>query len=215
MNRYDADQPIEPFYVPAKVLKCSAVREETAGSAAGGGDQGKKGPQWMELDTFTGKAVGGLVFAAAYFLVQRNPVFGAVTVFILLGAALFRLDERRRRIAIAPLFLATVRLASQMSSSFTWSQNRSLIRDAFPAVPFWLPLFLAACLFFGPNLRTVTETITMTFSMMLLLAGLIPGDGYVVMFAMLQYMLFVAIAVGLTIDLVKHAPMTGTAPLQR
>lgn len=215
MNRYSAEQPIEPFYVPAKVLKCTATSEGTGGGATNGGGKGRNSVDWTGLDTVTGKAVVGVVFLGAYLLIERNPVFAPITVLLLLVVVLLALDTRRRRIAIAPLTLAAIRLASEMSANFARNSNRSLMRQTFGTPEAWLPLFLAACIFFGPRLHGVTETIALTLSMVLLVSGLLPGEGYLVVFAIVEYTLFVAIAVGLTVDMASRAPMQRAVPVQR
>jgi hypothetical protein len=202
MLRYDPNTPIEPFYVPAKVLKCSA---DASPETPGGG--GKPVPRhdlgFAQLGTVQGKTVGAIVLAAAYFASEQNPAVGAITVLLLLGAVLFRLDPRRRRIALAPLVLSTFRLATQINLSYATANARSFVRQAIPNVPLWLPLFLAACLFFGPSFRTTTETITFAYSFLLLMSGLLPGDGYIVVLVMLEYTLFVAITIGLVVDLIS------------
>ena len=203
MLRYDPKAPIEPFYVPAKVLKCTAGAPE---QPVGGSPKPKHDLDWAQLDSLTGKAVGAVVLAAAYFGIQHNPALGAVTVLLLLGALLYRLDGVRRRIVLAPLVLSMFRLANQINTGLFTANFRSFVRQAIPTIPMWLPLFLAACLFFGPSFRTVTETVIMAFSFLLLLSGLLPGEGYRVVFEMMEYLIFIATGIAMIVDMIKPAP---------
>jgi len=201
MNRYDPSQPIEPFYVPAKVLKCRIEGNEPGG---GGGEPRSTRAlitDWEKLDGPTAKLIGALIFAGVYLLIQRSGVFLPLAAILLLCAVLFRFDDRRRRIAAAPLFLATMRLASQMSSSMLPTNDRSMLRQALGTAPAWVPLFLGACLFFGPNLKTVTQVMATVISSLLLFSGILPGDGYLVAFAVAEYLLFIAMGVALIVDL--------------
>ena len=206
MLHYDPNAPIEPFYVPAKVLKCTAAPPD---EPAGGSSKSNNSLDWAQLDSVKAKAVGAVVLAAAYFGIEHNPAFGAIAVLLLLVAVLLRLDVRRRNIVLAPLLLSGLRLANQMSVSVFTANFRSFVRQAIPTVPMWLPLFLAACLFFAPNLRTATETVIMSFSFLVLLSGLLPGEGYRVVFAIVEYMLFVSIGIAMVVDMIKP----GTRPL--
>ncbi|ABF42674.1 hypothetical protein Acid345_3673 [Candidatus Koribacter versatilis Ellin345] len=206
MNRYDPKQPIEPFYVPAKVLKCRIEGNEPGGGGSSPQPKQPLFPEWEKLEGPVAKLVGAAVFAGAYVLIEQNRRFLPIAVFLLLCAVLLRFDERRRRIAVAPLLLATLRLASQMSSAMLPNTERSMLRQAIGTVPAWVPLFLGACLFFGPNFKTVTQVMATALSSLLLFSGLLPGDGYLLVFVIVEYLLFVAMGIALIVDLLSRAP---------
>jgi len=71
----------------------------------------------------------------------------------------------------------------------------------------WMPLLLASCLFYMPKFPTYTEKILLVLSLILLLSGLLPGNGFGVIFVTTQYFLFLAIAIGLGIDLTQNGRM--------
>jgi len=54
----------------------------------------------------------------------------------------------------------------------------------------WLPLFLATCLFFASTIDTNTGRVVFWYVLAVRLSGLLPGEGYSVVCAMLYYTLF-------------------------
>ena len=213
MNRYDPNQPIEPFYVPAKVLRS---RVEGVSNGDGGGPAPGRPPsiRWEDPNSWATKAVGAAVFVAAYVSIDRRPVLLPIAIFLMAITLLFRLDGRRRAIAAAPLLLGAIRLASQISASLQPTAGRSLLRQGLGVMPAWVPLFLGACLLFGPSFRTVTEIVTVTWSSVLLLSGLLPCEGYLLVFVMVEYLLFVSIAISLAVDLTSK-PLKPAAAVGR
>jgi hypothetical protein len=75
----------------------------------------------------------------------------------------------------------------------------------------WVPLFIAICIFYLPEKATVTGKIMAAGATCMLISGLLPGEGYVVIFAMIQYTLFVGVAVGLIVDHSARANVAGSA----
>ena len=206
MNRYTTE-PIEPFYVQAKTAKCSV---SSGLPPAGGGSAksaGRMPSPFAELETATGRFAVGFCLAATYFLTHQRPMFSALSVLLLLGALMYRLDPHRRRIAAAPITLSTAMLVSQIAardindSLFGRPPAPGLIATGAEA---WIPLFLAACLFYAPNFRTNTEKILMFISLFVLGSGLLPGGAFVAIFTMVEYFLFIAVAVGLGIDFIEN-----------
>ena len=218
MTRY-ISEPIEPFHVPAKIVKCSTFNGETPnGEISGGSGSARPHPDRTpspldELQSTSGRIAAGALLAAACFLVYTRPMFTAVAVLVLLAAVMYRLDSRRRRIAAAPISMSTALLASQIvASGIDYARyGIPVLGTAGPATG-WLPLFLATCLVFAPNFPNCTEKILMVISLLLLGSGLLPGSGFVAIFATTQYFLFIAVAVGLAIDFKEHgnlfAPQT-------
>jgi len=64
----------------------------------------------------------------------------------------------------------------------------------------WVPMFLAVCIFYLPQNATVTGTIVRAAAFALLISGLIPGEGYIVILGMIQYTLFLGVLIGLIAD---------------
>ncbi len=144
------------------------------------------------------------LFAAVYYAAQQYPEFGPLTIIVLLVCLIVRMDRQHRELAAVPLMLAALKLAFQMTPHLThpanaFTQLSTDTRAALLAVP-WLPLFLAMCVFYMPDKMTVTGKIMQVCAIVMLACGLLPGDGYLMIFGMIQYLLFVAFLVGLSMD---------------
>jgi hypothetical protein len=136
-------------------------------------------------------------------------------IALLIGCVLLRMGARERQFAAVPVALAGIRLALQLTSSFPlWAVAQSApFSGRNPVKPQefgvgWLPLFFSVCLFFMPKRISLTSKIILAGSVILLVAGLLPGDGYLFVFAMVQYFLFLAIAIGLLIDFIPQSANT-------
>jgi hypothetical protein len=194
------NEPIQPFKVEPRTLRCSITSGELAGGSR---------PAPQDLDTIGGKSAVAAVLAAAYFAVQLRPLLAGVTVLLLVAAVLYRLDTRRRQIAAAPILLASIMLSRDIVTCGVdyarfgrISTPPGILLDGTLA---WLPLFLTACIFYAPKFPTSTGKILMVAAFLLLGSGLIPGRGFVAIFTMAQYLLFPAIGIGFTIDLSANA----------
>lgn len=78
---------------------------------------------------------------------------------------------------------------------------------------YWLPIFFSVCLVFIPKRESATFRIVLAASCLLLASGLLPGSGFVAIFYLVNYTLFVAIVVGIFVDLASHASVpTQPAP---
>ncbi len=211
MNANDR-RDLEPFSVPAKVLKPSA-HDPGAGEAAGppaAPAVHRSAPEPVFPESTGLNALAAVLFAVIFVLVERNPAFSALTVLVLLASTLYRLPARHRRIAAAPVVFASMLLACQITdacSRLVQSPAGSMFQQApvptADMVAPWLPLFFAACLFYMPRYETVTGHILMIISVLLLVSGLLPGNGFEVIFFTIQYFLFIAIVVGLGIDFTR------------
>jgi len=212
MTRYAGNEPIEPFVVIAKTIQCTVENGEK-GSSGGGGKVPSAKHSTMnleDLDTTGGKIAVAVLLGAAFLMAKTHPMLCQITVLILPLVVMYRLDSRRRRIAAAPVIFAAMMLASKIgggemgyvSSAYgaTASANVNELR-------IWLPLLLAGCLFYMPKFPTYTERILLVLSLVLLLSGLLPGDGFGVIFVTAQYFLFLAFAIGLGIDLTQNGRM--------
>jgi len=215
MTRYTGNEPIEPFVVIAKTVKCSVENGEPAGGGGAGKIPSAQRPalNLESLDSTSGKLAVGAVLAGAFLLVKTNPLFAEITIMILASIVLYRLDSHRRRIAAAPVILAAMMLASKISGGGSWYVNYGVTPSAADVneLKVWMPLLLAGCLFYMPKFPTYTEKILLLLSLVLLLSGLLPGDGFGIIFWTTQYFLFIAVAIGLGIDLTQNSRMF-TAP---
>jgi hypothetical protein len=212
MTRYTGNEPIEPFVVIAKTVKCSVEKGEP--DSGGGADKIPPADQHSalslaELDSTEGKIAVGAVLAGAFLLAYTNPRFADLTILTLPGIVLYRLDSHRRRIAAAPVIFAAMMLASKFTGAGSWYVNYGVppTAAAVNELKIGMPLFLAGCLFFMPRFPTYTEKILLLLSLVLLLSGLLPGDGFGIIFWITQYFLFIAIVVGLGIDLTQFGRM--------
>jgi hypothetical protein len=213
MNSYDR-YSIEPFHVPAKVLK-PTVEAPDKGQPVG--PAAKTAPHTAsnganDTDSLAIQVGAGAVFAGVFVLVERNPMFSPLTIVVLLTCTLFRLSARHRRIAAAPVIFAAMLLACQIADAcarMALAPTGSIYQQPATMMPNmvapWLPLFFAVCLFYMPRYETITGKILLIISLLLLVSGLLPGNGFEVIFVTIQYFLFIAIVVGLGIDFTRNA----------
>jgi hypothetical protein len=137
---------------------------------------------------------------------QKIPALSPLFVFGLLGCLVWRMDGQVRRIAAIPLTLSAVKLSMEMASYLNASRVNATNLQGPASEPglSWLPLFFAACLVFIPNKESVTFRIIFVASCLLLATGLLPGQGFVLIFYMLDVMVFLAMGVGIFVDLTNH-----------
>ncbi len=210
MTRYTGNEPIEPFVVIAKTVKCSVENgAPVSGGGAGKGPSAKRsGLNLEDLDSTGGKIAVGALLVGTLLLAYNNPHFARITILILAGIVLYRLDSRRRRIAAAPVIFAAMMLASKILGGGSVFLTYGMTSAAeLNELKISMPLLLAGCLFYMPRFATYTEKILLILSLVLLLSGLLPGDGFGIIFRTTQYFLFIAIAIGLGIDLTQNGRM--------
>ncbi|HYL64064.1 MAG TPA: hypothetical protein VE077_15725 [Candidatus Methylomirabilis sp.] len=159
-----------------------------------------------ELSDPVARCVAAPILAFILFFSLRMPFVAPLLILVLLGCLLARLDGQPRQVAAVPLTLAAIKLAFQMegrltSTLFASSYQRSAISEG---DFIWLPIFFAACLVFIPKRDSLTFKIVLTGACLLLMSGLLPGEGFVVIYYMLDGILFVAIVVGVMVDIRSH-----------
>jgi hypothetical protein len=216
MTSNPINQPFQPFHVQSSLLNDAPKRDSNT-------PQGPAGPQTPNgsgpWDPFgdPGTSYFGLLavlgFFALYTVTQRYVELAPLTVAVLIACVLLRLGARERQFAAVPVALAGIKLALELTGSVTLLTLRHTVTSPFSNQlkpeqlgVTWLPLFFSVCLFYMPKRISVTSKITLACSLILLVSGLLPGDGYLYMFATVQNCLFLAIAIGLVIDFVpKHA----------
>jgi hypothetical protein len=207
MTNNQTNQPFEAFHVQSNLL-------QNASQPAGAGKQGTGGPgntagggtntPFGNFDWNEARWLVMVLFGAIYWLTERDPLLRPITILVLLACLLFRLEGRAREIAGVPLTLAAIKLAYQMTPNATMLPGTQVLlseqfKAAMTGLP-WVPMFLAICTFYLPQKATVTGTIVRAFAFALLISGLIPGDGYIVVLAMIQYTLFLGVLIGLVAD---------------
>jgi hypothetical protein len=205
-------QPITPFHVQAVLLQsppeqpAQSKNGGTGGSSTGGQVFGN-GFGWFHLAALP-------LFAGLYWLVQKNPTFCTLTIFVLLACVMFRLDPSRRRLALAPITFAAIMLASRMGQ-YLLKPLPAVGKIVLPSDLglTWLPLFFAISLFYMPSRPSYSGNFLIAGSVLLLAAGLLPGNGFIAVFNASQYFVFVALIIVLAVDFVQSfAP--STEPLQ-
>jgi hypothetical protein len=142
-----------------------------------------------------------LVFSNREFLVAP------LTLLVLLGCLFVRMDNQPLQIAAAPLTLGAVKLSFQMASLLNNSASGASSLGGFSTDPgyVWLPMFFSVCLVFIPRRDSVTFKIILAGSCVLLASGLLPGQGFVAVFYLLDTTLFLAMIVGIFIDWKSYA----------
>jgi hypothetical protein len=157
------------------------------------------------LDTNTARSFAAILFVLIFVFSHRVLELAPLIIVVLLGGLLYRMNKRERLIAGAPLTFAAVRLAMLLTERFSpWDTSAYSTPGIFHAndigVP-WMPLFLSVCLFYMPMKDTYTSKLIFWDSVVLLLSGLLPVDGFSVLFAVVLYTLFIGVAVTLAYDL--------------
>jgi hypothetical protein len=164
-------------------------------------------PLFAGLETSSARTLGGILFFVI-FAVSRNVLaVSAILLVVLLACLLYRMDKRERQIAAIPLAFSAIRLGFRISEHLSLWQPLSgnaealAASHAFDSGINWLPLFSSAYLFYSPWKQSYTSRTVFWYSMILLLSGLLPGDGYLYTCWMLSYTLFVALVITLILDL--------------
>jgi hypothetical protein len=206
-----ARETFEAFRVQSPLL--TNATQSAAHGKQGSGQGNPAGTEWnTPFGKFDWNEVRWLfmpVFAGIYWATQKDAQLRPLTLLVLLGCLLLKMETRARQIAGVPLSLAAIKLVYQMAPSATVLPGTQFLlpenlKTAMTGLP-WVPMFLAICIFYLPQGATVTGMIARAGAMALLISGLIPGDGYVVVLAMIHYVLFIGILVGLIADFAGHS----------
>ena len=163
------------------------------------------------LDSRMMRLLAALLFTIIFVVTWKRPEFSPLTILVLAGCLLHRLDERQRRLATAPLILAASRLCLMLSSELAGPGSFSWFKSAQVAMPLtssvadwgitWIPTFLSVCLFYLPRKDSITLKIVAFEAIAVILSSLLPGDGYATVLAVFNATLFFAVTVGLLFDL--------------
>jgi hypothetical protein len=154
------------------------------------------------------------LFGFVFFSTERMPFLAPLTILILLSCLLSRMENDVRKIAAVPLTLSAIKLSFAMSSQLAYNFWVPGAPGSSNDVGFlWLPIFFSACLIFIPVRESVTFRIVLAASCLLLASGLLPGQGFLCIFYLIDYLLFIAIVVGIFVDLKTHLPTQGRSRL--
>lgn len=146
-------------------------------------------------------------FGFICFYTQRLPFLAPLLVLILLSCLLARLEEHTRKIAAVPITLSAIKLSFAMANetAYDFFIPSGAARHSDYACFYWLPLFFSICLVFIPKRDSATFKIVLAASCLLLASGLLPGSGFIGIFYLIDYTLFIAIVVGIFVDLKSYA----------
>lgn len=190
-NNQPQRSPQQNGYNPVTLADVQGSRESTARGSFG------------ELRDPVARCVAVPLFAFIFFYSLRLPFVAPLLILVLLGCLLARMEDRPRQIAAVPLTLSAIKLAFQLEGHLVNTLIASSYQRSPDADPgfVWLPIFFAACVTFIPKRDSLTFKIVLTGACLLLMSGLLPGEGFVVIYYMLDGVLFVAIVVGLIVDM--------------
>jgi hypothetical protein len=154
------------------------------------------------------RVFAALLFTAIFTVVWERPEFGPVTMLVLAGCLLHRLEQWQRKVAAAPLILAAIRLCLLLPAYVAdWTGGINIFGTTPSRVPGgdsgipWLPAFLSVCLFYLPKRDSITLKIVAVEAMAVILSSLLPGEGFLSVLGIFHYTLFFAISIGLILDL--------------
>ena len=161
-------------------------------------------PLFEGLESTSSRTLAGVLFAAIFVLSRGLLQFSGLILLVLLICVLYRMSPRERRIAGIPLAFSAIRIALGFTFSFgtglLQSNALNTANSSFEAGLYWMPLLFSAYLFYSPWKDSFTSRVIFWYALSLLLSGLLPGDGYLYVSAMLFYTLFIALAIGLILD---------------
>lgn len=165
-------------------------------------------PDWFEnLETPNARMVVALLFALIFGIAWRRPEFSPLTIIVVVGCLLYRLEAWQRKLATVPLLLAAIRFylllpaySAEVIGPNPFRGNPSYIPGRELGIA-WIPAFLSVCLFFMPRGEYTTLKIIVVESIVVVLSSFLPGEGFLTILAIFNYTLFFAVTVGLFVDL--------------
>ena len=185
-------------------------------------------PLFEGLESSSARTLGGVLFAVILILGKGLMQFSGLGLVILLVCVLYRMEPRERRIAAIPLAFSAVLTALGFASQLVTGSHQptgvGVDNPTFAGSLYWMPLLFSAYLFYSPWKDSFTSRAIFWYSTALLLSGLLPGDGYLYVSALIFYMLFVTLAITLILDFSqgnqaaqrdeRFAPQAPAAPVQ-
>jgi len=191
---------------------------------------GDSDEEFGPLDSRLTRLLAALLFTIIFLVTSERPEFAPLMILVLAGCLLYRLDERQRKLATAPLILAAVRLCLMLSSQIAGRGSFYLFSGTPVAIPLnggagnwgvtWIPAFLSICLFYLPRKDSITLKIVAFEAIAVILSGLLPGEGFASVLAIFNATLFFAVTIALLFDLkpglreLFHAPQYQQTPIR-
>lgn len=181
-------------------------------------------PFFRNLDTPAARIVGAALFLFIFSMSGNAAVAAPLVTLVLLACLLFRMTPGERALTAAPLTFSAVRLATQLAGplgvwQYSLPRATAALNTQWSTGNVWVPLFLATYLFFTSSIASNTGRLVFWYSLGVLLSGLIPGEGYAVVCAILYYTLFFAVLVAIVSDLAPRStpprPLTATSTPSR
>jgi len=187
-------------------------RPLTLADVQGSASENKNGVSAL-LSQFQGGGSRTIWLSAPLLVLLRGltatQILTPLVLLCLLGVLLYRMDDTGRKLAAIPLTFGAFRLVTGVSfllNSDVTSPNQrgwgvaGAAWETCLGMP-WVPLLLAASLLYAPIKDAVTTKIMYWESVAMMISGLIPGQGFVGILCVIHYTLFIAVIVGLVIDL--------------
>lgn len=163
------------------------------------------------LNSRLARLLAALLFTIIFVVAGKRPEFAPLTILVLAGCLLLRLDERQRKLAMAPLILAAIRLCMMLSAPIAGLGGFQLFAGTPMAIPMgggtgnwgvtWIPAFLSVCLFYLPRKDSLTLKIVAFEAIAVILSSLLPGEGFASVLTIFNATLFFAVTIGLLLDL--------------
>jgi hypothetical protein len=158
---------------------------------------------FKDLNTPSGRRTGLLLFAVLFFLSHNFFFVTPFIIIILLGCLLYRMNSRERQIAALPVAFAAIRLGTSLAGDYPyWSMASmaSMTQASQAGLP-WLPLFLAASLFYSPWKFSYTSRAISWESLVYLLTGFLNVEAFLFISTLYRCLLFFGLAITLVMDL--------------
>ena len=117
MTNNQTNQPFQPFQVQSSLLQNGVQQSGKAQQGSGGpgkpGGPGSNNPfgNWGQSEA---RWLLMAVFAAIYWAAEQDALLRPLTILVLLGCLLFRMERRTRELAGVPIALAAIKLVYQM-----------------------------------------------------------------------------------------------------
>jgi hypothetical protein len=167
------------------------------------GLQQKEDGFFKDMDTPFAKRWAAILFATIFFLGRHLYFMAPLMVVVLLACVLYRLNARERMIAAVPTTFAAIRLGTLLGEDLTLNaaSNHSTVLQLQSSGVMWVPLFLAACLFYSPWRLSLTSRAIFWQAVVYLTAGLLPLEGFLIVSTMLTFGMFFIISFTLIRDL--------------
>jgi hypothetical protein len=173
-----------------------------------GEESSQQSPFFAQLDSPLAKLFVGLLFAVIFTIAWARPEFSPLTIIVVVGCLLYRLEPWQRKLAAAPLLLAAIRFLLLLQAyTFGFSTHVSRANNLPGQWPEgdigmpWVPAFLSVCLYFLPRKHSLLLKIVVGEALAVVLSSLLPAGGSMVILAIINYTMFFAVTIGLVVDL--------------